>query len=120
MAVNKLLFLVFVRILKKRTFYIPLFLISIIGLSMVHYQYLSIGLNLAKVQFKSNIVVVSNQIEEQLSIENILSFLSASAMKKDTSLFTISLDSLAKVSGRFLNDYIGEELTRQGLESEYS
>ena len=75
---------------------------------------------MAKVQFKSNIVVVADQIEEQLSTENKLSFLLASALKKDTSFFTISSDSLAKVSGRFLNDYIGEELNKQGLESEYA
>lgn len=95
-------------------------LISIVGLSIVQYQYLRIGLNLAKVQFKSKIVNVADKIEEELSTENKLSFLLASALRKDTTFFTISSDSLNKVSGRFLNDCIGEQLTKQGLESEYS
>lgn len=97
-----------------------MFLVSIVGLSIVQYQYLRIGLNLAKVQFNSKIVHVADNIEEKLNIENELSFLVASALKKDTSFFTVSVDSLDKKSGHILNDYIGDQLTKNGLESEYS
>lgn len=75
---------------------------------------------MAKVQFNSKIVDVADRIKEELKTENELSFLLVSALEKDTSFFTVSPDSLAKASSHFLNDYIEQQLSRSGLESEYS
>lgn len=59
--------------IKGRNIYIILFSIAVLGLFIVQYQYLKIGLNLAKVQFNKNIVAASQVIKSDLSTENVSS-----------------------------------------------
>ncbi|ASV31252.1 sensor histidine kinase [Maribacter cobaltidurans] len=106
--------------MKKRYIYIGLFLVSIIGLAIVQYQYLRIGLNLAKVQFGTKIERVADVVKEGLREHNRLTFLMGSAMERDTSFFRVTVDSLENVSNMFLEDFIREQLMHQGIESEFS
>ncbi|MBC6999531.1 HAMP domain-containing sensor histidine kinase [Cytophaga sp. FL35] len=105
--------------MKKRYFYIILFIASIIGLAVVQYQYLRIGLNLAKVQFESKIEKTSTVIKSGLEVDNKLTYLVRNAIEKDTSFFKVSADSLEKVANHFLRDFIEEQLFNQGIESEF-
>ena len=105
--------------MKRRYFYIILFIASIIGLAVVQYQYLRIGLNLAKVQFESKIEKTSKVIKSGLEVDNKLTYLVRNAIEKDTSFFKVSADSLEKVANHFLRDFIEEQLFNQGIESEF-
>tara|TARA_R110000765_G_scaffold97995_2_gene184211 strand:+ start:2499 stop:3770 length:1272 start_codon:yes stop_codon:yes gene_type:complete len=106
--------------LKKRNIYIAIFFISIIGLAVIQYQYLRIGLNLAKLQFNSKLGNVSSDIAQGLEPQNQLTFLIASALKEDTTYFTNSIDSVQDASRYFLNDYITEKLVNNGIDTDFT
>ena len=106
--------------LKKRNIYIAIFFVSLIGLAVIQYQYLRIGLNLAKLQFNSKLGNVSSDIAQGLEPENQLTFLIASALKEDTTYFTNSIDSVQDASRYFLNDYITEKLVNNGIDTDFT
>ena len=106
--------------MKKRNIYIALFIISICGLAFVQYQYLRIGLNLAKVQFNANLGKVSDEVVNDLKTKNQLTYLIAMALKEDNSFFTTSVDSVQGASRHFLNDFITEKLVTNGIETDFS
>ena len=106
--------------MNKRTFYIVIFVVAILGLFIVQYQYLKIGLNLAIVQFNKNIGLASKDIKQDLLSENQLSFLVGQAITDDDTYFDLSLDSLKAASKNFLNDYIAHRLSENGIETDFS
>ncbi len=95
-------------------------MISIIGLAIVQYQYLRIGLNLAKVQFNVKIEKTNGIIKEGLKSENKLTYLIGKSLEEDTSFFTVSVDSIQGASSHFLNDFISKTLENNGIDSEFS
>jgi two-component system phosphate regulon sensor histidine kinase PhoR len=106
--------------LKKRTIYIAIFSISVIGLAIVQYRFLEIGLNLAKVQFNRNIVDAGNAIRGELSRTNQLSFLVGKALQRDSTYFKLAIDSVEDASRYFLNDFITEQLVTHGIETDFT
>ena len=106
--------------LKKRNIYIAIFIVSLIGLAVIQYQYLRIGLNLAKLQFNAKLGNVSSDIAQGLEAENQLTFLIGSALKEDTTYFTNSIDSVQDASRYFLNDYIIEKLVNNGIDTDFT
>ncbi|HMB62453.1 MAG TPA: HAMP domain-containing sensor histidine kinase [Eudoraea sp.] len=106
--------------MKRSTLYILAFGISILGLSIIQYKYLEIGLNLAKVQFSRKIGTAGQAIQSGLESENQLTVLVASALIKDNSFFTLSIDSLQDSSSHFLNDFITEQLVNEGIDAEFA
>ena len=106
--------------MNKRTFYIVIFVVAILGLFIVQYQYLKIGLNLAIVQFNKNIGLASKDIKQDLLSENQLSFLVGQAITDDDTYFDLSLVSLKAASKNFLNDYIAHRLSENGIETDFS
>ncbi|MCF6222927.1 MAG: HAMP domain-containing histidine kinase [Flavobacteriaceae bacterium] len=97
-----------------------IFIISIIGIAIVQYQYLRIGLNLAKVQFNQKIGLAVNEIKEVLGQSNELTFLVGKAITKDDTYFKLSIDSVYDASSYFLNDFLKEKLLQQGIKSEFT
>lgn len=95
-------------------------MISILGLAIVQYQYLRVGLNLAKVQFNSKLGKVSEEISQGLESKNQLTFLMGKSLGEDDSFFKISRDSLKVVSNNYLNDYISEKLVNNGIEADFT
>jgi len=95
-------------------------LVSIFGLAYVQYQYLKIGLNLAKVQFNEKIEKAMVDIKSGLRTENELTFLVASALLRDTTFFKSNPDSVLDASSYFLNDYLRENLTKNGVEADFA
>ncbi len=95
-------------------------MVSIFGLSYVQYQYLKIGLNLAKVQFNEKIEKAMVDIKSGLRTENELTFLVASALLRDTTFFKSNPDSVLDASSYFLNDYLRENLTKNGVEADFA
>tara|TARA_Y100000815_G_scaffold84801_1_gene73497 strand:+ start:7978 stop:9243 length:1266 start_codon:yes stop_codon:yes gene_type:complete len=106
--------------LNRRKIYIVVLIVSVVGLFAVQYQYLNIGLNLAKVQFQKKIGIAAQEIQEDLTTENQLTFLIGRAITLDDSYFALSLDSVQDASRHFLNDFITHRLTTQGIDKDFS
>ena len=106
--------------LKGRNIYIIIFSIAVLGLFIVQYQYLKIGLNLAKVQFNKNIVASSQVIKKELSEENELTFLIGKTIIKDGTYFNVSFDSVKDASSHFLNDFLKDRLAGNGITTNFS
>ena len=106
--------------MKRRQLYILILIVSVIGLFAVQYQYLNIGLNLAKVQFQKKIGAAALIIKEDLSTENQLTFLVGKAITLDARYFTLSMDSIQGASRHFLNDFVTHRLTEQGIDKSFT
>lgn len=103
----------------KKVFIIVL-IVSIAGLSVVQYQYLRIGLNLAKVQFNQKIGLTVHDLKSGLETQNELTFLIGSAITKDSTYFALDLDSVKGASSYFLNDFISDKLLQHGIKTDFS
>ena len=106
--------------MNKRKLYIAVLVVSVVGLFVVQYQYLNIGLNLAKVQFQRNIGQAAQIIKEDLSTQNQLTFLIGQAITLDERYFTLSMDSIQDASRHFLNDFITYRLTEKGIDTDFT
>tara|TARA_R110002050_G_scaffold14313_7_gene45274 strand:- start:44561 stop:45850 length:1290 start_codon:yes stop_codon:yes gene_type:complete len=109
-----------VPILKGKKIYIIVFVVSVLGLFVVQYQYLKIGLNLAKVQFNKNITAASRVIQRDLTQENELTFLIGKSITKDGTYFNLSLDSVQEASSNFLNDFLVDRLAANSITTNFS
>ena len=105
--------------MNKRKLYIAVLVVSVVGLFVVQYQYLNIGLNLARVQFQKNISKAAQTIKEDLSTQNQLTFLIGQAITLDEGYFTLSMDSIQDASRHFLNDFIAYRLAEQGINTDF-
>lgn len=105
--------------MNKRKLYISIFIVSVIGLAIVQYQYLKIGLNLAKVQFSQKVSEAGTAIKGGLSEKSQLTVLIEKAITKDSSYFTLEMDSLEDASRYFLKDFINEQLVEQGIKADF-
>ncbi|MEH6406830.1 MAG: HAMP domain-containing sensor histidine kinase, partial [Leeuwenhoekiella sp.] len=105
--------------MKKRKLYIVIFCVAVLGLLIVQYQYLKIGLNLAKVQFNTKIALTSDDIKRDLSTKNQLTFLIEKAITRDD-YFKLSVDSVKDASSYYLDDFLKERLAANGIETDFS
>ncbi|MCG2459547.1 two-component sensor histidine kinase [Flavobacteriaceae bacterium F89] len=106
--------------MKKRRIYIIVFVVSVLGLAVIQYKYLSIGLNLAKVQFNQKIALTSQELKKELRNKDELTFLIGKAITNDDTYFKLSLDSVQDASKYFLNDFITEKLVNNGIDTDFS
>ncbi len=106
--------------MKGKNYYIIIFIISIIGLIIVQYQYLRVGLNLAKVQFNQKMGFAVNEIKDGLQQPNELTFLVGKAITSDDSFFKLSIDSVQDASSYFLNDFLKDKLLHQGIKTDFT
>ena len=106
--------------MSRRTLYIAIFVASILGLFVVQYQFLKIGINLARAQFNKNIGLASQDIKRDFLNENQLSFLVGQAITNNDSYFDLSLDSIQGASNHFLNDFVTHRLSENGIDTDFS
>ncbi|WP_224491318.1 sensor histidine kinase [Robertkochia flava] len=106
--------------MKLRNILITLFVLAVLGLIYVQYQYLRIGLNLAAVQFNEKMGAVVTDVKDGLVSENKLSFLVGKAVAQDDTYFNLSIDSVQDASRYFLDDYLKEVLVKHGINSAYT
>ncbi|MEZ4859241.1 MAG: HAMP domain-containing sensor histidine kinase [Flavobacteriaceae bacterium] len=106
--------------MNRKKLYIIILVVSVVGLFVIQYQYLHIGLNLAKVQFQKKIGAAAIKIKEDLSTQNQLTFLVGHAITQDDSYFNTSMDSIQDASRHFLNDFITHRLTINGIDKDFS
>lgn len=95
-------------------------MISVIGLAFVQYQYLRIGLSLAKTQFDQNISLAANDIRGGLYTRNQLSFLVGNALQQDSTYFSSSMEDITGASRYFLDDYIRGKLLDHKIEADFT
>jgi len=105
---------------KKRIIFIIIFIISVVGLVIVQYRYLNIGLNLAQVRFNQNIGQTIKIIKTDLSDNNQLTFLLEKAITNDDTYFKTNIDSLRDASRYFLNDFLETRLLENGIKTDFS
>lgn len=106
--------------MKKRIIFITIFIVSVIGLVIVQYRYLKIGLNLAQVRFNQNIGQTVKTIKTDLSDNNQLTFLLGKAITNDDTYFKTELDSLRDATNYFLNDFLETRLLENGIKTDFS
>lgn len=104
----------------KKYFYITLFIVSIVGLSLVQFQYFRIGLNLAGHQFNENMGEAIDQIKEGLGNRNELTYLIETSITGEEGNFKLSLDSVRDASSFFLKDYVSAALSEQGITAAFA
>ena len=106
--------------LTKRNIYVLVFVVSVIGLLVVQYQYLRVGLGLARVQFSEKIDKARIDITQELAEVNSLTYTLGNVILKDTSEVRIGLDSLKKTAQFYLNDYISYQLGVSGIDASFT
>ncbi len=109
--------------MKGKNFYIVIFvifIISVVGLSIVQYQYLRIGLNLAKVQFNQKMGLAVKDIKQGLHQSNELTFLVGKTITKDATYFNLSMDSVKDASSYFMKDFLKDKLVQQGIQTDFT
>ena len=108
------------RVLKKRTLFIALFVVSIGGLAVVQYQYLRIGLNLARIQFGQHVADAGADIRAGLYGRNQLTYLLESALERDSTRFNTGLDHMTDASRHFLEDFLRERLIDNEIDADFT
>ncbi|HET8737258.1 MAG TPA: HAMP domain-containing sensor histidine kinase [Pricia sp.] len=106
--------------LTRRKLFLVVFAISAIGLLIVQYQYLKIGLGLAGAQFSKKIDMARTNITKELSEYNSLTYSIGRTIDKDTSNLAIGLDSLRGMTQYFLDDYLRYQLGVSGIDAPFS
>ena len=106
--------------LTKRNLYVIFFIIAVVGLLVVQYQYLRVGLGLARAQFSDKMDRARDNINSELSEVNSLTYTLGNAIRKDTSEVRIGLDSLQRASQYYLNDYIAYQLNVSGIDAPFT
>lgn len=106
--------------LTRRNLYVLIFIVAVVGLLVVQYQYLRVGLGLAKAQFSDKMDRARENINSELSEVNSLTYTLGNAIKKDTSEVKIGLDSLERASQYYLNDYIAYQLNVSGIDARFT
>lgn len=104
----------------KKYLYISLLIVSIIGLSVVQYQYFRIGLNLAGLQFDENMREAMTQMKEKLSDRNELTYLVGTCITGEEENFKLSMDSIRDASQYFLNDFVKSTLVEHGIKADFT
>ena len=104
----------------KKYLYIILFIVAIVGLSFVQYQYFRIGLNLAGLQFNQNMGEAVKEIKDDLNRRNELTFLVGSVITKNELSFNLSQDSVQDAAIYFLDEFLKEKLLQNGIKTAYS
>ncbi|MBC9795181.1 HAMP domain-containing histidine kinase [Sinomicrobium sp. FJxs] len=97
-----------------------MFAVSVVGLGLVQYQYLQVGLSLARAQFNDKIGRAVKQIKTDLNHENELTFLMGKALTDDDTYFTLSLDSLRDASSHYYRDFLQDRLLMQGIKTDFT
>ncbi|SNR56095.1 two-component system, OmpR family, phosphate regulon sensor histidine kinase PhoR [Lutibacter flavus] len=95
-------------------------MVSIIGLIVIQYNYLKIGLNLAQVRFNQNIGKTIKTIKSDLADNNKLTFLLGKAITNDDTYFDTELDSLKNASIYFLHSFLEDRLLENGIKTDFS
>lgn len=107
-------------ILRKRILFIALFVVSIAGLAVVQYQYLRIGLNLARIQFSQHIADAGADIRAGLYGRTQLTYLLESALERDSTRFNTGLDHMTDASRHYLEDFLREKLIDNEIDADFS
>lgn len=89
---------------------------SLVGLGVVQYRFLAVGLKVAKARFDQQARQALQLVSRELAAENEMSLLLASVVTADPGNLAVSLDTLRMASEGFFRDYLKDRLLSQGLD----
>ncbi len=98
-----------------RKIIVSLLAFSLVGLGVIQYRFLVIGLKVAKARFDQQVGEALRSVSEELYAENEMSVLLGSVVAADPGSFTVSLDTLEQASESFFRDYLKDRLLGKGL-----
>ncbi|WP_088342253.1 sensor histidine kinase [Robiginitalea sediminis] len=104
----------------KRLLFIGLFVISIAGLAVVQYRYLTIGLSLARLQFSRQLAEAGTDIRAGLYSRNQLTYLLESALEADSTRFNTGLDHMTDASRQFMEEFLRETLIDNQIDAAFT
>lgn len=106
--------------MNKRFVFTGLFVVSIVGLAIVQYQYLRIGINLARVQFNQHIAEAGNDIKQGLYGRSQLTYLIEGVMERDSTRFNTGIDHMTDASRYYLEDFLREKLIDNQIDADFT
>jgi two-component system phosphate regulon sensor histidine kinase PhoR len=89
------------------------------GLAIVQYQYLRIGLSLARVQFGEHIAQAGEDIKNGLYSKSQLTYLLEGALEKDSTRFNTGLEHMTLASRYYLEDFLREKLIDNRIDADF-
>ena len=104
----------------KKHLYIVLFIIAILGLSFIQYQYFRIGLNLASVQFNQKMGEAVKEIKQGLYQRNDLTYLVGTVMVENEDNFLLSMDSVQDATSYFMDEFLKQKLIQNGVKTDFN
>lgn len=96
-----------------------LFLVAIVGLSVIQFRYARIGLYVAKIQFQDHLSESFRNIQLDLMPENELTFLMLLAITEDTTYLTLPMDSIQDAATHFLHSFLKDRLLGAGIQAKF-
>ncbi len=93
---------------------------SLVGLGVVQYRFLIIGLSAANARFSQQARNALQMAQEELYAENEMSLLLASVVTSDPGNLNVSIDTLREAAGGFFRDYLKDKLLSQGLDIDFA
>lgn len=99
---------------------VPVLLITaLVGLIVIQYQFLVVGLRLEKETFDMRITESLSNIEDDLSQDNKLTYLLGRVLSRDPGRFRVGMDTLNPAAAGFLEDFLTDRLQQQSLTLDY-
>lgn len=96
-----------------------IFLVAIVGLSVIQYQYARIGLYVARIQFQKHLSDGFQDIQLDLMQENDLTLLTYLAIIEDSSYLKLPTDSIQLAATGFLHDFLRDRLLGAGVRAKF-
>lgn len=103
-----------------RIFIVTLLVVSLLGLGYVQYRLQINGLQLSKVKFDYQLAQVMKVIRGDLALENRLTYLLMTAVIRDSSNFTASMDTVTEASIFYFEDYLRKNFLDHDLQMDFS
>lgn len=103
-----------------RAVVVSILAVSLLGLGYVQYRLFINGLQLAKVKFDFQLTQVMKVIRSDLAQENRLTYLLMTAVTRDSSNFTASMDTVLDASTFYLDNYLKNKFLEHDLQMDYS
>jgi two-component system, OmpR family, phosphate regulon sensor histidine kinase PhoR len=92
---------------------------SLLGLGLIQYRFLIIGLRFSKTRFDMKMGEALQEMRQELYPENALTLLLASVVREDAGDFPVGIDTLEKASLNYLGDFLMDRLMGKGVNANF-
>jgi two-component system, OmpR family, phosphate regulon sensor histidine kinase PhoR len=92
---------------------------SLLGLGLIQYRFLIIGLRFSKTRFDMKMGEALQEMRQELYPENALTLLLASVVRDDAGDFPVGIDTLEGASLNYLGDFLKDRLMGKGVNANF-